>query len=212
MENTKTTRIETPITDQITKSIFYQKVSDNSTFTKDTLLNLANDLRAGREPLTHEEIFSMLKPTEVGRGCIIFSGGSHKDRSINVSYNTIHGALVLYFFHENTFIGETEVSDESIINLVSSNEYSKTNWDNFIKFVKNIFVDLVLSAIKNGKISAGEFLYNRHTEEQKREIEPPTPLVKQIEEALRLQVVSSVSSLTTSMFNDIAKFEQEGIL
>lgn len=47
MENTKTTRIETPITDQITKSIFYQKVSDNSTFTKDTLLNLANNLRAG---------------------------------------------------------------------------------------------------------------------------------------------------------------------
>lgn len=206
MEKTKTTRIETPITNQITKSIFYQKVSDNSTFTRDTLFNLANDLRAGREPLTHEEIFSMLKPTEVGRGCIIFSGGSHKDRSINVSYNTIHGALVLYFFHENTFIGETEVSDESIINLVSLNEYSKTNWDNFIKFVKNIFVDLVLSAIKNGKISAGEFLYNHHTEEQKGNTASPTPLVKRIEEALRLQVVSSASSLTTSMFNDIVKF------
>ena len=162
MENTKTTRIETPITDQITKSIFCQKVSDNSTFTRNILFNLANDLRAGREPLTHEEIFSMLKPTEVGRGCIIFSGGSYKDRSINVSYNAIHGALVLHFFHENTFIGETEVSDESITNLVSSNESSKTNWDNFIKFVKNIFVDLVLSAIKNGKISAGEFLYNKY--------------------------------------------------
>lgn len=37
MENTKTTRIETPITDQITKSIFCQKVSDNSTFTRNIL-------------------------------------------------------------------------------------------------------------------------------------------------------------------------------
>ena len=206
MENTKTTRIETPITDQITKSIFYQKVSDNSTFTKDTLLNLANDLRAGREPLTHEEIFSMLKPTEVGRGCIIFSGGSYKDRSINVSYNAIHGALVLYFFHENTFIGETEVSDESIINLVSSNEYSKTNWDNFIKFVQNIFIEIVLSAIKNGKISAGEFLYNNYADDKKWEFWSSLPLAKRIEESLKLQFMSPASNFTITMSNDVIKF------
>jgi len=206
MENTKTTRIETPITNQITKSIFYQKISDNSTFTRNILFNLANDLRAGREPLTHEEIFSMLKPTEVGRGCIIFSGGSYKDRSINVSYDAIHGALVLYFFHENTFIGETEVSDDSIINLVNPNEYRKTNWDNFIKFVKNIFVDLVLSAIKNGKISSGEFLYNKYVDDKKLEFGASLPLAKRIEESLKLQFMSPASDFTITMFNDIIKF------
>ena len=206
MENVKDSKMETSITEQITNSISCQNVASNSTFTKDTLFTLLSDLRAGRSPLAHEEMFSMLKPIEVSRGCIVFFGGQYKDRSVNISYNDIHRALVLYFFHDKTFVGEAEVLNERLLSLVVENEHAKKNWDNFIKFVQNIFVEIVLSAIKNGKISAGEFLYNRCVDDKKWEFEPSLPLAKRIEESLKLQFMSPASSFTISMFNDIIKF------
>lgn len=206
MENVKDSKMETSITEQITNSISCQNVASNSTFTKDTLFTLLSDLRAGRSPLAHEEMFSILKPIEVSRGCIVFFGGQYKDRSVNISYNDIHRALVLYFFHDKTFVGEAEVLNERLLSLVVENEHAKKNWDNFIKFVQNIFVEIVLSAIKNGKISAGEFLYNRCVDDKKWEFEPSLPLAKRIEESLKLQFMSPASSFTISMFNDIIKF------